>query len=137
MNNLSYKKILFLLLVVFIATGSVHAQIFHKNPEKQLFGKSHRKAPKIREPRTVLKAKKKQEVNARKLDKQYVKFVKQSQKRSIDIQTPEVQSRMKQNKKEYASRDKHHKKKVRSSTKRAGKKYSLMINLVDKYLYNT
>lgn len=137
MNNLSLRKILLLFFVVFIATGSVNAQIFHKNPEKQLFGKSHRKAPKVREPRTVLKAKKKQEANSRKLDKQYDKHIKQSQKHTIDIQTPEVQSRMKQNKKEYTSRDKHHKKKIRSSTKRAGKKYSLMNNFVDKYLYNT
>jgi hypothetical protein len=123
MNNLSFKKIFLHLFVIFIAIGSANAQLFHKNPEKKLFS-SHRSAPKVKEPRTVLKAKKKQEANARKLDKEYEKHVKQSQKHSIDIQTPEVQSRMKQNKKEYTSRDKHHKRKERSSTKRAGKKYS-------------
>ena len=123
MNNLSFKKILFIFFVLFIAIGSANAQLFHKNPEKQLFGKSHRKEPKVKEPGTVLKAKKKQETNDRKLQNDYDKNVKQSQKRSIDIQTPEVQSRMKQNKKEYTSRDKNHKKKVRTSTKRAGKKY--------------
>jgi hypothetical protein len=123
MNNLSFKKIFLVLFVLFIAIGSGNAQLFHKNPEKQLFGKSHRKAPKAKEPGYVLKAKKKQEANDRRLQKEYDKNVKQSQKRSIDIQTPEVQSRMKQNKKEYTSRDKNHKRKVRSSTKRAGKKY--------------
>ncbi len=40
--------------------------------------------------------------------------MKRSQKRSVDIQTPEVQARMKQNKKEYTSRDKTHKKKAKS-----------------------
>ena len=109
--------------MLFIAIGSANAQLFHKNPEKQLFGKSHRKEPKVKEPKTVLKAKKKQEANDRKLQKDYDKNVKRSQKRSVDIQTPEVQARMKQNKKEYTSRDKNHRKKVRASTKRAGKKY--------------
>jgi hypothetical protein len=123
MNKLSIKKILFIFFMLFIAIGSANAQLFHKNPEKQLFGKSHRKEPKVKEPKTVLKAKKKQEANDRKLQKDYDKNVKRSQKRSVDIQTPEVQARMKQNKKEYTSRDKNHRKKVRASTKRAGKKY--------------
>lgn len=123
MNKLSFRRIFFSLFVLFIATGSVNAQLFHKDPEKQLFGKSHRKEPKVKEPRFVLRAKKKQEANDHRLQKEYDKNVKRSQKRSIDIQTPEVQTRMKQNKKEYTSRDKNHKKKVRASTKRAGKKY--------------
>jgi hypothetical protein len=124
MNNLSFKRILFSLFVLFIVTGQVNAQLFHKNPEKQLFGKSHRKEPKVKEPKTVLRAKKKQEANDQRLQREYDKNVKRSQKRSVDIQTPEVQTRMKQNKKEYTSRDKKHKKKVRVSTKRAGKKYN-------------
>ena len=123
MDNLSFKKVLFIFFVLFIGIGSANAQLFHKNPEKQLFGKSQRKEPKVKEPRTVLKAKKKQEANDHKLQKEYDKNVKRSQKRSVDIQTPEVQSRMKQNKKENSSRDKNHKKKIRASTKRAGKKY--------------
>ena len=123
MNNLSFKKIILVFFVLFIVTGSGNAQLFHKDPEKQIFGKSHRKEPRVKEPRYVLKAKKKQEANDRKLQKEYDKNVIKSQKRSVDIQAPEVQSRMKQNKKEYTSRDKSHKKKERSSTKRAGKKY--------------
>lgn len=123
MNKLYIKKIFLFLIVLFIAIGPANSQLFHKNPEKQLFGKSHRKEPKVKEPRYVLKAKKKQEANDRRLKKEYDKSVKQSQKRSIDIQSPEVQTRMKQNKKEYTSRDKNHKKKERANTKRAGKKY--------------
>ena len=71
----------------------------------------------------MLRAKKKQEANDRRLKKDYDKSVKQSQKRTIDIQTPEVQARMKQNKKEDVTRYKDKKKKVKEGSKRAGKKY--------------
>jgi hypothetical protein len=125
MNNLSVKKLLIFLFTLTLTIGAGNAQIFHKNPEKQLFGKSDgsRKGIKVKEPRSVLRAKKKQEANKRRLDKEYEKSVKQSQKRTVAIQTPEVQDRMKQNKKDSAIRDKEKKKKVKSSSKRAGKKY--------------
>ena len=125
MNKLSLTKLFLFLFVLSLATGSGNAQIFHKNPEKQLFGKAHRKNKevKIKEPRSVLKAKKKQEANDRKLKKNYEKSVRRSQKRTVDIQTPEVQARMKHNKKDTLVRDKEKKKKVKASTKRAGKKY--------------
>ena len=49
--------------------------------------------------------------------------VKKSQKRTIDIQTPEVRARMKQNKKETAARERVKKRKNNKSTRKAGKKY--------------
>ncbi|MCX6253269.1 MAG: hypothetical protein NTV31_02195, partial [Bacteroidia bacterium] len=73
--------------------------------------------------RSVTRAKKKQEANKRKLDKDYERYVKKSKKRAFDIQTPEVQARMKQNQKDSAIRDKVKKKKTKTSTKKAGKKY--------------
>jgi hypothetical protein len=108
-----------------LAIGSCNAQIFHRNPERQLFGKTSgiKKEPKVKEPRTVLRAKKKQEVNDRKLKRDYDKSIRRSQKRTIDIQTPEVQKRMKQNKKDYTSRDKEKRKNLKATTRRAGKKY--------------
>ena len=126
MNNLSFRKCIFFVLLFSLAIGSCNAQIFHKNPEKQLLGKSHRsrKEPKVKEPRKVLKAKKKQEANDRKLKKDSEKSVKRSQKRTVDIQTPEVQARMKKNKKDVIIRDKDNKKKVKDGSKRAGKKYN-------------
>jgi hypothetical protein len=126
MNNLSVRKIFLLLFILYLAVGSGNAQIFHKNPEKQLFGKTHvkRKEEKVREPKKVLRAKKKQEANDRRLKKAYDKSVKQSQKRTVDIQTPEVQARMKQNKKENVMRYKDKKKKVKKGSKRASKKYN-------------
>ena len=119
------RKLILFLFVLSLATGSCTAQIFHKNPEKQLFGKSHinKKGPKVKEPRKVLKAKKKQEANDRKLKKDSEKSVKRSQKRTVDIQTPEVQARMKQNKKDITIRDRGKKKNIETATKGAEKKY--------------
>jgi hypothetical protein len=71
----------------------------------------------------VLRAKKKQEANDRKLKRDYDKSIRRSQKRTIDIQTPEVQKRMKQNKKDFSARDKEKRKNVKAATRRAGKKY--------------
>jgi|SRR5664280_134882 hypothetical protein len=125
MNNISWRRIFLFIFLLSLLIGSCNAQIFHKNPEKQLFGKTlgKKKEVKVKEPRSVLKAKRKQEANDRKLQKEYEKKVKRSQKRTIDIQSPEVQTRMKQNKKDFTMRDKEKKKKVRSSTRKAGEKY--------------
>jgi hypothetical protein len=125
MNKLYLTKFFLFLFVLSLATASGNAQIFHKNPEKQLFGKAHRKnkEAKVKEPRSVLRAKKKQEANNRRLVNNYEKSVRKSQKRSIDIQTPEVQARMKKNKKDTVVREKEKKKKVKSSSQKAGKKY--------------
>jgi len=122
-----------LLIIIFIssfAIGSASAQLFHRNAarraEKGVFGKSlsNKKQVKVKEPRSVLKAKKKQEANESKIKKDYAAHVKKSQKRTVDIQTPEVQERMKQNQKNLELRDKAKKKKTRTSSKKAGKKYN-------------
>jgi hypothetical protein len=125
MNNISWRRAFVFIFLLSLSICSCNAQIFHKNPEKQLFGKTlgKKKEVKVKEPRSVIKAKSKQEANDRRLQKEYEKNVKRSQKRTIDIQSPEVQTRMKQNKKDYTKRDKEQKKKVRASTRRAGEKY--------------
>lgn len=123
------RKIFLFVFILSLTICSCNAQIFHKNAsrkaEKGLFGKflGNKKEVKVREPRSVLKAKKKQEANKRKLKSDYEKSVKRSQKRTIDIQTSDVQARMKQNQKNSAIRDKAKKKKVKTNTKKAGKKY--------------
>ena len=126
MNKLPLMKVLLLIFILSMVAGSGNAQIFHKDPEKKLFGKTHMngKLATIKEPRSILKAKRKQEANERKLDKEYDKSIKRSQKRTVEIQTPEVQARMKQNKKDYTARDKQKKKKMKKSTKEAGEKYN-------------
>jgi hypothetical protein len=124
------KKILLFIFIFSLAAGSSNAQLIKKHDtrkgEKGLFVKifGNRRATKVKEPRAVLKAKKKQEANDKKLKRDYVKSTKASQKRTYDIQTPEVQARMKQNQKESASKEKVKKKKVKQSTKKAGKKYN-------------
>jgi hypothetical protein len=125
MNNISLRKLFLSLFLLSMAIGTCNAQLFHKNPEKQLFGKTAgiKRAPKVKEPGSALRAKRKQERNDRRLKKEYDKNVRRSQKRTIDIQTPEVQARMKLNKKEYTLRDKEKKKKIKASTKKAGEKY--------------
>jgi len=123
------KKLFLVVFILSLALGSSNAQLFHKNAsrkaEKGLFGKTvgNKKDVKVKEPKKVLKAKKKQEAKQKKLDKDYDKSIKQSQKRTIEIQTPEVKARMRQNQKDTAAREKYKKKKVKSSTKKAGKKY--------------
>ena len=130
MNKLSVRRIFIILFILTVAVSSADSQIFRKNAsrkaEKDLFGTSlsKKKAPKVKEPRSVTRAKRKQEAKKRKLDKDYEKYVKKSKKRAFDIQTPEVQERMKQNQKDTAIRDKLKKKKVRSGTKKAREKYN-------------
>ncbi|TAL79505.1 MAG: hypothetical protein EPN88_01685 [Bacteroidetes bacterium] len=94
------------LFVIFISLMNinVHAQLFNKNASR--------------------KAERKQEAHDKQLKSNYVKSVKQSQKKTIDIQTPEVQARMKQNQKDAAIRDRAKKNKVKTSTRKAGKKYN-------------
>jgi hypothetical protein len=124
MSNLSGKKLLIILILVWLAAGSC-SPLFHKNHERQIFGKTHlnRKEAKIKEPRRVKGAKKKQEKNDRKRKKEYNKSVKQTQKRSLEIQTPEVKERMKQNKKNTVIRDRSKKKKDKANSKKAANKY--------------
>jgi len=123
------RKLFLFVFILSLAIGSCNTRLFKKNAsrnaERGLFGKSFgkKKERKAKEPRTVLKAKKKQEANDRKLKADYVKSVKRAQKRTMDIQNPEVQARMKQNQKNSAVRDKVKKKKERKSTRKAGKKY--------------
>lgn len=81
------------------------------------------KKVKLNGPVSAAKAKKMQEAKDKKLKKDYGKFVKGNQKRSIQIQTPEVQDRMKQNIKNANSNSKARKKNSAARTKKAGRKY--------------
>jgi hydroxypyruvate isomerase len=123
------RKFCFFVIIFLLTIDSSNAQISQKYNSKKVnkglfgitFGK--KKEAKGIKPLSAGKAKKKQEAKDRKLKKDYAKSVKMSQKRTIDIQTPEVQARMLQNKKDSKMRDKLKKKKVKASTKKAGEKY--------------
>jgi hypothetical protein len=130
MNNLSARRFLILLFMSLFTIGTCNAQLFHpggsRKADKVLFGKSlgNKRQAKVKEPRKVLKAKKKQEKKEKQIKRDYAKSVKRSQRRSIEIQSPEVQARMKQNKKDSANRAREKRKRVRNSTKKAGRKYN-------------
>jgi hypothetical protein len=130
MKYLSLRRFLAFIFTASFLLGTCNAQTSQKsgskNPEKALFGKTvgKSKKAKVKEPRSVHKAKQKQEKNQKRLDKEYAESVKRSRKRTYDIQSPEVQVRMKQNQKDTELRDKEKKKNAKASTKKAGKKYT-------------
>jgi hypothetical protein len=128
MNNLSVRKFFILLIVFSLAITVCEAQSFKKtnsrNPERRLFGKSlNKRKVKIKEPRVVIKAKKKQKADEKKLKKEYEKLIRQSKKRALEIQSPEVRARMIQNLKDSNLREKERRKNSRASTKKAARKY--------------
>ena len=121
-------RLYLILIIALLTAGSGNAQISNKkspgSTSKGLFGLSFRKnGSKVKNPVSAKKSIKKQEAKDKKLKRDYNKFIKKSQKRTYEIQTPDVKARMKQNQKDNAIRDKTKKKKTRSSTKKAGKKY--------------
>ncbi|MDQ1296217.1 MAG: hypothetical protein QG576_149 [Bacteroidota bacterium] len=130
MNNLSGKKLL--IPIIFFSLSSVvcEAQTFERYGAPKQGRRVVKKGPikskevKIQLLKSIEKAKKKQEANDKKLRNDYRKFVKWNRKRSIKIQTPEVQMRMKQNIKNANSSYRTKKKNSALRTKKAGRKYS-------------
>jgi transcriptional regulator of nitric oxide reductase len=95
-----------------------------RNPEKDLFGKSlNKKKVKIKESRSIVRAKKKQATMQKKQEAEYADYVKKNRSRALEIQSPEVRSRMKQNRKDADIYYKNRKKKVEKNTRTAERKY--------------
>jgi hypothetical protein len=124
MNNIVMNKFVFILITlsVLFSENRVQASVINN---LNLFDKSlpGRSETNVNKQRISARARKKQEAKERKQKKEYKLFVKESQKRSVEIQTPEVQSRMKQNLKDSEARYKSKKKNSNSASKRAGRKY--------------
>lgn len=122
MNRLrTGKHLFFAALIAGLAlsgplTGSTLNSIPEAGARPQLFRKG--------EPKGAVRAKKKQEAKKKKEKKDYANYVKENQKRSIEIQTPEVQERMKQNVKDANSRYKTKKKTNINRTRKTGRKYN-------------
>jgi hypothetical protein len=112
-------------LVITVCNGQTVGRRGPRNPEKSLFGGKSRKVKetKVREPRAVSKAKKTQAKKEEKVKKDYNNYVVDSKKRAYKIQTPEVQARMTQNKKDIITREKAKKKQTSNATRKAGRKY--------------
>jgi hypothetical protein len=120
------KLVLLTILFCFTITGC-EAQRYKRsirNPERALFGKSlNTKDVKYREAPSIVKAKKKQEANKKKIKKEYAVAVKENRKRAIKIQSPEVKERMIDNRKQSDLNYKDKKKKMEKNSRRTGKKY--------------
>lgn len=76
------------------------------------------------ESKAAKKAKKQQEKRQKKLKSDYYKSVKKSRERTIEIQTPEVQKRMKEDIVKMGERDKARKKRSGNATRKGAKKYN-------------
>jgi hypothetical protein len=129
MNNLSFRRLLVFLLVLVIGISVCNAQAFGDRapkPEKKgLFGmfSGKKSSGKVNAPKKVSQVKKEQAKKKQKADAAYAKSIEESKKRTIKIQTPDVQERMKMNQKEIADREKAKKKKTSDASKRAARKF--------------
>lgn len=129
MNQLSTLKYLLAILVLFLAVSVCNAypvisgNVPGEKGEMITFPQSRKKKSKIKKPMSAEKAQKEADAKDKKRKKDSEKYIKENQKRSIEIQTPEVQERMKLNVKDANARYKAKKKNSTTRTKKAGKKY--------------
>lgn len=130
MNYLYLRRILFSILIIILVPLAVNAQSsvksISKNQTKNLPSKSglNSKRTRSKGPKSPKNAKREQERNEKRLKKESAEYIEQSRKRAYDIQTPEVQARMRQNEKDIATRDKEKKKRAKLVTRKAGRRYT-------------
>jgi hypothetical protein len=128
MRGLFVRQLMVFILVSIVGIAACGAQTPDRAPKpekKGLFGlfSGKKSSGKVQSPKSVSATKKEQEKKKKKENEDWAKSVKESQKRSVNIQTPDVQERMKKNEKEIKEREKTKKKKTASQTKKAGRKY--------------
>jgi hypothetical protein len=129
MKGLSIRQLLVFVLVftmgISVCEAQTSADRAPKPAGKGLFGlfSGKKSSGKIKVPKKASQVKKEQEKKKKKENKDYAKSVKESQKRTIKIQTPDVQDRMKQNKQDITTREKSRKIKTSAATRKAGSKY--------------
>jgi hypothetical protein len=129
MKCVSLKKVLILSVVLCFSATAGYSQSFDRPASpKQQKGVSRKpmkqKKNRVVGPKSVKKAQEKQARNDRKLKKDYQEYVKENQKRSLEIQTPEVRERMKQNVKNADASYKAKKKQNAARTRNAARKYN-------------
>lgn len=127
MKNFPVKKLILFTMIFCLTVSECEAQWYKRsirNPEKYLFGKSlNTKNVRYKEAPSIMRAKRKQAANQKKLKEEYKTAVKENRKRAVKIQSPEVKTRMLENRKEADSRYKEKKKNMSNNSRRAGKKY--------------
>jgi hypothetical protein len=118
MKNFPVKKLILFTMIFSLTVSECEAQRYKRsirNPERYLFGKSLNTKN--------VRAKRKQAANQKKLKEEYKTAVKENRKRAVKIQSPEVKTRMLENRKEADSRYKEKKKNMSNNSRRTGKKY--------------
>lgn len=128
MNILSIRKILLLSLIFSLPVTVCEARSPEKSVSPGLFESlpampQSKKKGKVSRPKSAKQVQKDAEKKEKQQDKNYAKYVKENQKRSIEIQSPEVKERMKQNVKNANANYKAKKKNNAARSKKAGKKY--------------
>jgi hypothetical protein len=114
MKTFTLRSFLILILSLILCTGFTEAGFLTKNNSS---------AMDFMQPRKAKKAQKKQDAKEKKKKDAIKDNSRKAQKRSYEIQSPEVQARMKQNKKDTEARNKARKKNNKARTKKGAKKY--------------
>jgi hypothetical protein len=128
MKGRTFHRLILLVLMIIVSISVCNGQPgisgAAKSPKKGLFGISFGKNrnSNVKAPKSVKQIKKEEAKKKKKADEDYAKSVKESQKRTIKIQSPAVQDRMKQNQKEIVSREKAKKKNGSTLAKPAKRK---------------
>lgn len=123
------KKLIFSILLVSVSLPAISDLIFFGSLSEpsaaELFSLPYlqKKKTRLKKPQSAKKAQKKQEAKDAKLKRDYEKFLKENRKRSLEIQTPEVRERMKQNVRDADANYKAKKKSSVARTKKGAKKY--------------
>jgi hypothetical protein len=129
MNQLSALRYLLTVLVFMLAVSVCHSypfmngNVLSNGSEMVTAPQPRKKKAKINKPMSAEKAQKQADAKDKKRKQDSKKYIEENRKRSIEIQTPEVQERMKQNIKDANARYKDKKKNSTARTKKAGKKY--------------
>jgi len=129
MKLLRIRRLIILFLILLLTGLHSPAQSFERTrAQKRVNGVSkkppgQKKQVRIREPRSVSKAKREQKMSEKKRDREYKAQLKADRKRHLEIQSPDVRERILQNRKDSDARYKEKRKAVASRNKRAGKKY--------------
>ena len=125
------NRLLLMLTVVILVSGLqfgnaipvVKGEDVNINKGILFMPQSKNRKTKIKKPMSVKKAQRIQAKKEKKLKRDYEKTIKENRKRSLEIQTPEVRERMKQNLKNSNSRYKDKRKTNTSRTKKARRKF--------------
>jgi DNA repair exonuclease SbcCD nuclease subunit len=128
MNCVSFKKILILSLCISFSLIVCEAQSFDRpaapKQQKSISKKpGKQKKAKVIGPKSAQKAQKEQDAKERRKKKDSKKAVKEFQNHALEIQSPEVRERIKQNKKDANANYKAKKRSSAARTKKGAKKY--------------